>query len=153
MATATGIRHTIVVPTAREKVFEYLSNPASMKEWMPGGPWDVWITSPTPIKAGSEFRARRSGTLEEYEGTVKELQATDRIAFRMMRGSREAAWAFDLAAQSGGTEIRCTYDVHTHGVLRMTESFMRRGTGHHAHEALGKLQARFGGMTSTTRAA
>ncbi|MBM3946707.1 MAG: hypothetical protein FJ315_04825 [SAR202 cluster bacterium] len=143
MATATATGGAVVIPTGQEKVFEYLSNPVSMREWMPEGHWDVWLTTPPPIKTGDAFRARRSGTLEEYEGTVKEYEANRRIVLHLTRGSMETIWSFDLVAQSGGTAVRCAHDVHTHGVLRLAERVMRRGAGHGAHDALRKLQAHF----------
>lgn len=146
MATATGTHHTIVVPIGQEKAFSYLGNPVSMREWLPEGAWDVWLTSPTPVGKGSTFRARRSGTVEEHEGSVTEFQANERIAFRLTHGSRETIWSFTLATQSGGTEVRCSYDVHTHGVQKVAEPLLRRGVGHHADEALAKLRSRLGEM-------
>lgn len=153
MATATSTHHTIVVPSGQDTAFSFLGNPVSMREWLPGGTWDVWLTSPAPVGKGSTFRVRRSGTVEEHEGFVMDFQADERIAFRLTHGSREMIWAFTLATRSGGTEIRCSYNVHAHGVQKVAEPLLHRGIGHHADEALAKLQAHFGGATSTTKAA
>jgi carbon monoxide dehydrogenase subunit G len=119
------IELTVEIARTREDVFELLSDIERLPEWQTSA---IEAHSDGPIGEGSRVTEKRRllGRELDTELEVVAFEPPERLTLRSLGGPVDFTVDHELAAQSGGTQLRFVAEARPGGLLRLTEPVLAR---------------------------
>jgi carbon monoxide dehydrogenase subunit G len=119
------IELTVEIARTREDVFELLSDIERLPEWQTSA---IEAHSDGPIGEGSRVTEKRRllGRELDTKLEVVAFEPPKRLTLRSLGGPVDFTVDHELAAQSGGTQLRFVAEARPGGLLRLTEPVLAR---------------------------
>jgi coenzyme Q-binding protein COQ10 len=138
------VKKSVVVDAPVEQVFDYMADPKSNVEILPGM-MDVRDIHETEGHVGTTFRwtYKMAGLRFEGETTVLEWVRNKRVVTRT-KGGIGSTWYFDYASKGKGTELSLAveYEMPVPILGKIAEAVVRRQNEREADLALANVKAR-----------
>jgi uncharacterized membrane protein len=142
------VETSIVIKAPVEKVFNYLDDPMSNPEWLPGM-IDVKDVVQTPDKVGTHFRwtYKMAGMRFEGETTTTEYVANKRIVTKS-KGGISSTWTFTFDPHPEGAKLTVAvdYSIPIPVIGKLAESLVLKQNEREANLALTNVKEKVEGL-------
>ena len=142
------VEKSIIIKAPVEKVFNYMDDPMSNLEWLPGM-IDVRDVVQTPNKVGTHFRwtYKMVGIRFEGETTTTEYVANKRVVTQS-KGGISSTWTFTYEPHAEGTKLTLTvdYSIPIPVIGKIAESLVLKQNEREANLAITNVKEKVEGL-------